>query len=442
MAVDFDFDTSYNNEEGEPDEDFEEEEGEEGEEPPRRNPLRLILLVLLILVLLCVVCFFGSRFLVPGDLLSSIPGLGGGTAPVPVPATDTPITQPTEEQPLLATEEPGPVEATEELAATMEPTEEAPPVATEEQLPATTEPEEETTVVIEPTLESTQEATAEPAETPTLVAEPTDETVGEHDEEPIAPTATTAPVPGPTATPTPSPTTGPTVVVTVTNCDNNVPPVADANGPYTAMQGKGQAIIIFDGSNSSDSDGTIVSYQWDFGDNSPPENGESVSHGYTSPGTYTATLTVTDDCNATGQDTAQVTITGATPPATGTPGTPTPTATPSTPPAGTMGFCYRVQYGDTLTGIAWRFGVPLPDLAYVNQVSTYYYVIAGQGIFVPVDQITQGPNVYEVQPDDTLNSVAFQCGLTRARLAQANGLDIDASLSPGQLLMIPPWIAR
>ncbi|MCU1557980.1 MAG: hypothetical protein JWN09_1975 [Microbacteriaceae bacterium] len=55
--------------------------------------------------------------------------------------------------------------------------------------------------------------------------------------------------------------------------------------------------VSFDGSSSSDSDGTIASYTWDFGDGSPVVTGPSatVSHTYSAAGTYSATLTVLDN---------------------------------------------------------------------------------------------------------------------------------------------------
>jgi PKD repeat protein len=64
----------------------------------------------------------------------------------------------------------------------------------------------------------------------------------------------------------------------------------------------------FDGSGSSDSDGNVVGYAWDFGD-SQTGTGVSPAHTYTNPGTYTVTLTVTDNKGA--QNSIQHTVTGS-----------------------------------------------------------------------------------------------------------------------------------
>ena len=85
----------------------------------------------------------------------------------------------------------------------------------------------------------------------------------------------------------------------------NQPPVADAGPDQTANQGD---TVELDGSGSTDSDGMIVSYEWDFGDGSPTETGQTVSYIYSAAGTYTATLTVTDDDGDVDMDTAQVTV--------------------------------------------------------------------------------------------------------------------------------------
>lgn len=63
----------------------------------------------------------------------------------------------------------------------------------------------------------------------------------------------------------------------------------------------------FDGSGSWDADGQVVAHAWDFGDGNSA-TGATANHTYGSPGTYLVRLTVTDDDDAVGTSSAQVTI--------------------------------------------------------------------------------------------------------------------------------------
>jgi len=56
--------------------------------------------------------------------------------------------------------------------------------------------------------------------------------------------------------------------------------------------------ITFNASDSIDPDGTIVKYDWDFGDGNSG-TGEVITHAYSSAGDYTVILTVTDNDEAT-----------------------------------------------------------------------------------------------------------------------------------------------
>jgi len=84
----------------------------------------------------------------------------------------------------------------------------------------------------------------------------------------------------------------------------NLPPVANANGPDTGTVG---VVVSFDGSASSDPDGSITAYNWDFGDGGTG-TGPTPGHTYASEGPFEVTLTVTDNNGETGTDTTSVTI--------------------------------------------------------------------------------------------------------------------------------------
>ena len=89
----------------------------------------------------------------------------------------------------------------------------------------------------------------------------------------------------------------------------NQPPVANAGPDQVADEG---SAVRFDGSLSSDPDGTIVSFAWNFGDGATA-SGITVSHPYADNGIYTVTLTVTDNNGATASDIALVTVNNVAP---------------------------------------------------------------------------------------------------------------------------------
>ena len=105
----------------------------------------------------------------------------------------------------------------------------------------------------------------------------------------------------------------------------NQPPTAVASADPTS--GTAPLDVQFTGSNSSDADGTISSYAWDFGDGGTASTADPL-YTYTSAGTYQAVLTVTDDLGATDTDTVTVTVNAA--------GNQPPSATIISPPAGAV----------------------------------------------------------------------------------------------------------
>ena len=131
-----------------------------------------------------------------------------------------------------------------------------------------------------------------------------------------------------------------------------VTPDQGPTAAFSATPGPAQQVSSFDASASSDPDGTVASYHWNFGDGASQTTvSPAVTHTYATPNTYTVTLTVTDDagcstafvftgqtasCNAgpQAQTTRQLTIAPPTPPPPPAPAPPS--VTVSSPASGTQ----------------------------------------------------------------------------------------------------------
>ena len=81
-------------------------------------------------------------------------------------------------------------------------------------------------------------------------------------------------------------------------------PLANAGGPYS---GQIAFPVDFDGTSSSDPDGNLTSFTWDFGDGTSG-SGATASHTYVATGTYTVVLTVQNGCGLTDSDQTTATI--------------------------------------------------------------------------------------------------------------------------------------
>ena len=73
----------------------------------------------------------------------------------------------------------------------------------------------------------------------------------------------------------------------------NVPPVAAFTSACTGLA------CVFNASATSDSDGWIAAWSWDFGDGATASGFGPYYHAFAAPGTYTVSLAVTDDHGAT-----------------------------------------------------------------------------------------------------------------------------------------------
>ncbi|NOQ93899.1 MAG: PKD domain-containing protein, partial [Methylophaga sp.] len=88
--------------------------------------------------------------------------------------------------------------------------------------------------------------------------------------------------------------------------DTNTPPTAVISA--TPISGTSPLLVTFEGTSSYDTDGSLVLYAWDFGDGNSA-TGSQVNHTYNTAGTFTASLTVTDDTAATSTTTVSINVT-------------------------------------------------------------------------------------------------------------------------------------
>lgn len=177
----------------------------------------------------------------------------------------------------------------------------------------------------------------------------------------------------------------------------------------------------------------------------------------TAPITPTVTVTTTTIATSTIPPTTPtvtptVVITTTTLPPTETPApivTATPTATPlppppptqsplaDLPPGATLGFCYRVQKGQSLGGIAQEFNTTPKMLQIINDLFPPGYIYPQKALFIP-EELGSGPNFYVVREGDTLENIAAACNLPLNFLIWVNDTRlVNGGVVPDMVLEIP-----
>jgi PKD repeat protein len=133
---------------------------------------------------------------------------------------------------------------------------------------------------------------------------------------------------------------------------NKFPVAGFTIGPSTT--GPAPFAVTLSGAPSSDPDGEIKTYSWDFGDGAVG-TGRLVAHTYTAAGTYTIILTVTDNWDAADQAAKTVYVTAAEPagPSASFTASPTSGTSPLSVSFDASGSTYA---GGTISAYEWAFG--------------------------------------------------------------------------------------
>lgn len=163
---------------------------------------------------------------------------------------------------------------------------------------------------------------------------------------------------------------GGTYTVTLTVTDNQGAPSAPNAKPVTVSPPNQPPVADFSfacsylacdfTSTSSDPDGTVASYSWDFGDGGS-SNAQNPSHTYSAANTYTVTLTVTDNQGAPSAPTSKIVMVTAPPVSCMTPPT-------GTPPAGLSHPTLSLLETSALSGLPFGVAVSKDSVAYITQL--------------------------------------------------------------------------
>ncbi len=178
----------------------------------------------------------------------------------------------------------------------------------------------------------------------------------------------------------------------------NRPPVAEANGPYTASLGQP---INFSSAGSSDPDGDTLAYLWSFGDGTTSTQANPTKT-YAVGGVYTVTLRVTDPGGLFAEDTAEATIArppvaNANGPYTGNQGQPIAFSSAGSSDPDGQALTYLWTFGDGTTSTA------------ANPTKTY----AVGGVYTVTLRVTDPDLLFD---EDTTTAT-----INRPPVAEANG---------------------
>ncbi|MDP8222171.1 MAG: LysM peptidoglycan-binding domain-containing protein [Candidatus Lernaella stagnicola] len=100
---------------------------------------------------------------------------------------------------------------------------------------------------------------------------------------------------------------------------------------------------------------------------------------------------------------------------------------------------YKVRSGDTLSGIAGKFGLGTGLLAKHNGMKSNATLYAGKVLKIPGGgSPAAAPRIHVVKKGDTFSSIASRQGVNYRSLAAYNGMKTSSTLHPGMKLKIPP----
>ncbi|MGC8782224.1 MAG: LysM peptidoglycan-binding domain-containing protein, partial [Anaerolineae bacterium] len=163
----------------------------------------------------------------------------------------------------------------------------------------------------------------------------------------------------------------------------------------------------------------------------------------TPPGASVTKVVLPGQTPQAGVAAATPTIPSSSPPPTPVPIATSAAPTPPIQPASATGeTIHVVERGETLAKIAARYGVTAQQIADLNGITNPNLIYAGQKLRIPAaaPAVTEQPRAtrtYTVRAGDTLVGIATKFGVTVQAIQQLNNLPSPDKIYTGQVLKIP-----
>ena len=105
---------------------------------------------------------------------------------------------------------------------------------------------------------------------------------------------------------------------------------------------------------------------------------------------------------------------------------------------GLQSIVYTVEYGDTLSSIAYRYGTTVAEIIKLNGIENPNLIYVGQKVIIRCseDKINQTTETYMVKYGDTLSDIAYKYGTTVQNLVSLNGIKNPNLIYVNQILKV------
>lgn len=98
---------------------------------------------------------------------------------------------------------------------------------------------------------------------------------------------------------------------------------------------------------------------------------------------------------------------------------------------------YKIQKGDTLSGIAARFNTTIHALVVLNKISDVNYIRVGQVLKIATEEVIKRFTVYTIKQGDTIDKICKMFEISLEEICSLNGIDDPNKIVAGEDLILP-----